>query len=49
MGAALTEGRLLDFFMIVRQVLQTYSPDSPYVSLDDWYGRQCSDCDSAHF
>jgi hypothetical protein len=46
MAAALTEGRLLDFFMIVRQVLQNYSPDSPYVSLDDWYGRQCDDCDA---
>ena len=42
--AALEVGRLCDFFLMVRQVLRTYNPDSPYVSLDNWEGKQCSDC-----
>jgi len=42
---ALTQGRLLDFFILVRQVLQTYNPGSPYVSLSRWNGGvDCSDC-----
>jgi hypothetical protein len=42
--AALEEGRICDFFTITRSILNTYSPDSPYVSLDDWDGRACYDC-----
>lgn len=41
---ALREGRLLDFFTIVTQILNTYNPDSPYVSLKDWLGYPCYDC-----
>ena len=41
---ALQQGRLLDFFVLVRQVLETYSPDTAYVKLTDWDGRNCSDC-----
>ena len=41
---ALEEGRISDFFTIVRSILNTYSPDSPYVSLDDWDGTTCYDC-----
>ena len=41
---ALEVGRLCDFFFIVRQVLNTYNPDSPYVSLDNWDGVLCHDC-----
>jgi len=41
---ALQQGRLLDFFVLVRQVLETYSPDTAYVKLTDWAGRNCSDC-----
>lgn len=41
---ALADGRLADVFCIVRSVLQTYNPDSPYVSLDDWDGTACCDC-----
>jgi hypothetical protein len=42
--AAFEEGRIYDFFTIVRSILNTYSPDSPYVSLDDWDGATCYDC-----
>ena len=43
--AALAEGRLLDFFLLVRQILQTYNGGSAYVSLEDWTdSRLCSDC-----
>ena len=41
---SLQQGRLLDFFILVRQVLKTYSPDNAYVKLTDWDGRDCSDC-----
>lgn len=33
---ALSQGRLLDFFLIVRSVLETYNSDSPYVALEEW-------------
>lgn len=42
--SALEQGRLCDFFTIVRSILNTYSPDSPYVSLDDWDGEPCYEC-----
>ena len=41
---ALEQGRLLDFFLIVRQVLENYNPDSAYVALDRWDAVGCSDC-----
>ncbi|MHC4582512.1 MAG: hypothetical protein ACYS14_13735 [Planctomycetota bacterium] len=41
---ALEEGRIGDFFTLVRSILNTYSPDSPYVSLDNWDGTTCYDC-----
>lgn len=41
---AIQQGRLNDFFTIIVQILQTYNPDSPYVSLDDWEGTSCYDC-----
>ena len=43
---ALRSGRLCDFFVIVRQTLQTYNRDSAYISLDDWDGVECHDCGS---
>lgn len=43
--AALQQGRIADFFLLVQQILQTYNPNSPYVSLDRWFGTNCSDCD----
>jgi len=42
--AALEEGRLSDFFSLVRSILTTYNPDSPYVALGDWDGVSCYDC-----
>lgn len=41
---ALTQARLLDFFLIIRHVLNTYNPDSAYVALSDWNGIRCVDC-----
>ncbi|HBG60714.1 MAG: hypothetical protein A2Y10_13060 [Planctomycetes bacterium GWF2_41_51] len=46
--AALEQGRMYDFFTIVNNILNTYSPDSPYVALDDWFGgADCYDCGSS--
>ena len=42
--AALEQGRLCDFFTLVMSILNTYSPDSPYVALDAWDGDPCYDC-----
>jgi hypothetical protein len=42
--AAVEEGRLSDFFSMVRSILQTYNRDSPYVPLADWDGTPCYDC-----
>jgi hypothetical protein len=42
--AALTEGRLFDFFLLVRQTLQTYNSSSPYVRISEWGGTCCKDC-----
>ena len=42
--AALGSGRLCDFFQLVRSVLNTYTPGSPYVALDSWRGTPCYDC-----
>ena len=41
---SLEEGRLCDFFTMIVNILQTYNPDSPYISLDDWEGISCYDC-----
>jgi hypothetical protein len=43
-AAAMAEGRLLEFFLLVRQVLQTYNPDSAFIPLDRWDGVSCQDC-----
>jgi len=43
--AALNAGRLSDFFVLVRQILGTYNPESAYVSLEDWGGSiSCAGC-----
>ncbi|MEM1354988.1 MAG: hypothetical protein AAGH88_08905 [Planctomycetota bacterium] len=44
LGHALRDGRLADVFMLVRNVLNTYNPDSPYVSIDDWEAEGCPEC-----
>lgn len=41
---SLQQGRLLDFFVIVANLLRNYNSDSPYVSLPDWNGVACADC-----
>ena len=41
---ALEQGRFCDFFTMIVNILQTYNPDSPYISLDDWEGISCYDC-----
>jgi len=41
---ALEDGRFCDFFTMIVSILQTYNPDSPYISLSDWEGRSCYDC-----
>ena len=42
--AALAAGRICDLFMLVRAVLTTYNPGSPYVRLEQWHGHACEDC-----
>lgn len=42
--SALEQGRLLDFFVIVKQTLLTYNSASAYVQLSQWRGTACSDC-----
>lgn len=41
---ALRQGRLFDFFLIVRQILGSYNSGSAYVQIDDWNGLTCQDC-----
>lgn len=42
--AALSGGRICDFFTLVRSVLTNYNQDSPFIPLSDWDGTVCSDC-----
>jgi hypothetical protein len=44
LNLALANGRITDAFMIVRAVLETYNPGSPYVALSDWEGASCYEC-----
>lgn len=41
---SLQQGRLVDFFTMVRSILNTYNPESPYVALRDWDGQSCYEC-----
>jgi len=43
-AAALAEGRLYDFFILVSQVLHTYGRGGAYVELDNWEGEPCAEC-----
>jgi hypothetical protein len=45
-AAALQQGRLADAFCLVNAVLHEYNSSSPYVSLDQWSGTRCEDCDA---
>lgn len=42
--AALKQGRLLDFFLLIANILRTYNSSSPYISLEDWHGVDCTEC-----
>lgn len=43
--AALSAGRLMDFFVLVRQVLETYNSGSAHVLLSNWNGgTSCQSC-----
>jgi hypothetical protein len=42
--AAMASGRIADVFMLVKSVLSTYNPHSPYVALDNWHGTPCAEC-----
>ncbi len=42
--ASLAGGLLFDFFLLVRQTLETYNSSSPYVALKHWNGTRCQDC-----
>ena len=44
-ATALRQGRICDAFCLVRAVLQEYNPHSPYVSIEDWDGVRCHDCE----
>jgi len=41
---ALDDGRIADAFVLVRSVLRTYNPSSPYTPLEDWGGSPCREC-----
>ena len=43
-ASALANGRICDFFLLVRSVLNTYNGHSPYVPLTEWSGSACNDC-----
>jgi hypothetical protein len=47
--SALDQGRIGDLFLIVLNLLRTYSQGNAYVELDDWEGSTtcCSSCDSS--
>jgi len=42
--AALSNGRICDFFLLVKAVLTHYNSGSPYIPLDRWDGTPCYDC-----
>lgn len=41
---ALVSGRLFDFFVLIRQILETYNPSSPYVALENWWKEESASC-----
>jgi hypothetical protein len=44
LAAALQDGRICDAFLLVRSVLDTYNPESPFVALDQWNAEPCREC-----
>jgi len=45
-ATALADGRIADAFCLIQSVLQTYNRESPYVSIENWHGVQCQNCDA---
>lgn len=43
-SAALAQGRLFDFFLIVNRIMHTYAEGAAYVDLAAWHGIPCHDC-----
>jgi hypothetical protein len=41
---AIEQGRFTEAFLLLRSVLTTYNPSSPYVTLEKWTGQPCHDC-----
>lgn len=41
---AVAAGRIVDAFLIVRSVLETYNGNSAYVPLGEWDGSNCAQC-----
>lgn len=44
-AAALGNGLIGEFFVLVRQILRTYNEASAYRKLDEWHGVDCAACD----
>lgn len=44
--SAFQQGRMADFFLVIKQILCTYSRGNAYVELHHWNGVPCSDCGS---
>jgi len=44
---ALGSGRLLDYFLILRQTLQTYNSESAFVEIPFWFQRRCQGCNDS--
>ena len=42
--SALGDGRLCEFFLLIRSVLTHYNAGSPYVPLEQWTGEPCAEC-----
>lgn len=45
--AALRDGRIYDFFLLVSQVLRHYNRGNAYAELSTWIGVECQDCREA--
>lgn len=44
LSSAIAQGRICDFFVLVRSVLETYNEASAYVQLDEWSAVSCHEC-----
>lgn len=43
-SAAKTDSRILDLFTVLRSIIETYNPDSPYCAIEDWNCNPCASC-----